>query len=697
LTIRFLFLCLFPVVVLAQDYTTSPAKLVFVAGKTYTVSLQFNNCTNGSTTPPHDLTATNTKFSATGNGITVSTPAGPAHKCDWTGSVTLSQDADTGVFAIVIQEEDKLTSIPFEVIAKAAGPIPPGLQPTVDVAWSVVPRRIASDNFGGRITKLYYPIQVVIGNNSGYDLQLASIQFDLGSVLPDLNVPTDSYYMVRSSLQREQLVGVRNTTVNVIKAIGPILTGAAVFYTGTSLAGLHHKTHFLGITDIFSNPFEKGVEAVFPDMTVQQLINLDNHTLRDGLIIANNTQIRSIVFVNKDLLMQAARSARKLGSSSKTVPKSGNSARPTPVDTRSQIALINLDLARKMEAIDKAEAASIAAAKHKEVEDKAAAKALADAAQVQGAILLATTAAAAAETAAASKASTDKRAAVDAAAVQRKAVTDHASANQEQAAADAIADQNLANQNAAIANRGDVETAQLVKDLGGENKIGKHEYNPQEVMRQLGSLKLVGRSIQYLNRVSVISTPPGPGPQFTLSPASVKQDDAKITTLTLTLTGDGLTGGTLSASDSNLVLTNPSVGAGGKSFTASLDASKAPPKVYSLTLTTSSASQSAQFEVKPADIVVASTNPTPVTFAHGSPPLAVTITGNWLEHLSSVVPDPACPDSIIAYTPPDSSAAAINLTTISIKISSPTAYPNGCKATFKGSSGNTQALAYTVQ
>jgi hypothetical protein len=422
----------------ANDFTVNPK--TFIPGKSYTVTILASPC--GS----HNLK--DARIVATGAGITFTPPTvPPTHLCDWTGTLTVSQDAEVGDFNIVVQETTASALIPIVVAAKAAGPIPPGLQPTVDLAWTVLPRRISGDSFGARITKLYYPIEVVIGNNSGYDLQVASVQFKLRN-FDNNNVPSDSYYIVRSSLQREQLIGARNTTVNIIKAIGPILTGSTVFFNGSTAAAIHHKTIFQGLINVFSNPFEKGVELVFPDQTVQQLINLDNRTLRDGLIIANNTQIRSMVFVNRDLLLRSA----------------------------------------------------------------------------------------------------------------------------------------------------DETTARKMGSRGG---MHKHEYDQQEVMKQLGSLELVGRSISYLNRVSVITNPPGAGPEFTLSPASITQGDAGNRTLAVTLTGDGLAGGTLSASDPRLTITDQKVGDGGKSFTATVDASTVPPGMYTLTLKTASGSQSGQLEVKP--------------------------------------------------------------------------------------------------
>jgi hypothetical protein len=164
-------------------------------------------------------------MTATGSGVTLAASSTKtSDPCTWSGTLTVAQDAANGDLSVVVQESKSITQIPIKVVAKAAGPIPPGLKPQVDIAWGVLPRRISADNFGARITKLYYPIEVVIGNNSGYDLQIASVQFQLAcpeeskcepkSDFP--NVPSDSYYTVRTSLQHEQLIGFRNTTVNIV-------------------------------------------------------------------------------------------------------------------------------------------------------------------------------------------------------------------------------------------------------------------------------------------------------------------------------------------------------------------------------------------------------------------------------------------------------------------------------------------------
>lgn len=520
----------------AADPPLKVSPSTFVAGKTYTISIQASPCDG------HDLSTATVLASGAGIGKPTPIPNG-GHKCDWTGTLTVGQDAETGPLKLIVQEATSSTFLDVSVSAKASGPIPPGLPPTVDVAWQVLPRRISGDNFGARITKLYFPIEIVIGNNSGYDLQIASVQFTLPKGKLNTNIPSDSYYTVRSSLVKEQLIGARNSTLNIIKAAGPILTGSAVFFNGASLAALHHKNVFEGITGIFSNPLEKGLEMMIPDQTVQQLINLDNHTLRDGLIIPNNTQIRSIVFVNRDLLQ---RSSAILGNSEKG---------PT------------------------------------------------------------------------------------------------------------------------------------AKQLGS---VGvKHDYDQIAIMKQLGELELVGKSIVYINRISLTSNPSGPGPAFTISPASVTQDDANIDAVALTLTGDGLSGGTLASSDSALAISNQKVGDGGKSFTATLDASKATPKKYTLTLTTATASQSAQFEVKPHGIVI-NAPATVITVKAGDSTKPV-LNGKYLKNATGV---PTTDCGAIALLEPTSDDTKI---TVDITVpGSVSATVTSCNVTVGDSSGGTATFKFTI-
>lgn len=239
----------------------------------------------------------------------------------WTGSLAVDQGAQLGDNFLLLKiypdgttcadpAKPKLPPspagpileelLPFRVGASAPGVSAPDSAPAVDVAWKVLSKNVVSDNFGSRIAKLYYGILVYVGNNAGYDIQLAGVYFKLpasaGLTAP---LPSDQYRTVRSSLEREELVGLRNTSVSLLRAAGPILAGAIPFFTGSTAAARNRKYNFQIFLDIFSNPFEKMVELVFPDLTVSQLVALDNQALRDGAILANHTSSPLLVFVDK--------------------------------------------------------------------------------------------------------------------------------------------------------------------------------------------------------------------------------------------------------------------------------------------------------------------------------------------------------------------------------------------------------------
>lgn len=168
----------------------------------------------------------------------------------------------------------------------------------VDIAWKVLPRRVTADSFGSRVAKLYYAVVAVVGNSSGYDLQVSSILFQLppqaGLAAP---VPADPYRVVRNSLEREHLVGIRNSSINVIKAVGPALAASTAFLPSAA---------FAHAVDIFSNPFEKGFEMVFPDKTIPNMAALDTLALRDTAVVQNNTQTVLVAFVSRDLVEKSA-------------------------------------------------------------------------------------------------------------------------------------------------------------------------------------------------------------------------------------------------------------------------------------------------------------------------------------------------------------------------------------------------------
>jgi len=192
-------------------------------------------------------------------------------------------------------------SIRLEIAPVAAGPIPPGLDPQVDVMWAVVPKKIVADNFGRGIAKRYYAAEVVIGNNTGYDLQVASVGFEKSKVSSENIIPSTGYRMARGSFERTRDLYPRSFVLNGIRALGPILVGFNPFFHNLS-----HSANFSQGVNIFSDPIEKGIDLFWPDLTIGEMNRLQDALLRDDVttrtVVPNNTQVRTVVLIPKDLL-----------------------------------------------------------------------------------------------------------------------------------------------------------------------------------------------------------------------------------------------------------------------------------------------------------------------------------------------------------------------------------------------------------
>ena len=239
-------------------------------------------------------------------------PAAPTAAADSGGGTANAAGAGTGE----AESRGEPGQADFSITAITAQPLPPGLDAEVEVMWKVLPPDVVHDNFGSRVAKRYYGVEVVIGNNSGFDLQLAAVGFrnykpsaggSSGGSTPCLNsgtgrayprIPTDSYQIVRGSLEREQEFGRRHKFLSGLKTVGLLMTGFIPFYEGATQA----KTHYTGFTNIVNNPLISGLEILFPDTTINQLRRLDIQALRDGIIIPHNTHRRTMTFISKRVL-----------------------------------------------------------------------------------------------------------------------------------------------------------------------------------------------------------------------------------------------------------------------------------------------------------------------------------------------------------------------------------------------------------
>jgi hypothetical protein len=100
-----------------------------------------------------------------------------------TAKISIPKDTPIGKYRFLLKDKDGTGATiigvaDFEVTAIGPGPFPTAT-PEVDVMWGVMAKNVAHDNFGRYIANNYYGIQIVIGNNSGFDLQIAGIGFQL--------------------------------------------------------------------------------------------------------------------------------------------------------------------------------------------------------------------------------------------------------------------------------------------------------------------------------------------------------------------------------------------------------------------------------------------------------------------------------------------------------------------------------------
>jgi hypothetical protein len=318
-----------------KTFSISPNK-GFV-GKNYEVVVTSPGCVDTS----NEL-STAELYAPLGSGVSVENKKKSA--CSLTASITIAADAAADKIQLWIRktgDETILGTADFTISnTLPPGPIPSGLTPQVDIMWSVIPEKIVGHNFGRTIERNYYCVELVIGNNTGYSLQIVSVGFavpltdaeflkealaktgskgDGQGKEPEngegdendnkdtlekltgntrfLRIPNSSYRLTRGSLESRHLLYPRTMVLSTITALGPIFTGFTPYFHN-----INHRTNFSEAINIFSNPLEKGLELVWPDPRDAQRNRFDDQVLRDGLILANNVSTRSMVFFPKTLL-----------------------------------------------------------------------------------------------------------------------------------------------------------------------------------------------------------------------------------------------------------------------------------------------------------------------------------------------------------------------------------------------------------
>ncbi|HMH42500.1 MAG TPA: carboxypeptidase-like regulatory domain-containing protein [Pyrinomonadaceae bacterium] len=282
-------------------YEISPA--TGVLGNQYEVTVTRKDCLadSGNT----DKQIKNLRlYAPAGSGITVVNLS--QTDCRLSAKISIDPHGPLGAVELWLVKDGAKAPVPeatvrFNITSIPQGPTPTG-KGVVDVFWSVLPDKIVKDNFGTKVAREFYCIDAEIGNDSGFDLQLSSMGFTLptASGMHRL-IPTTGYRTVRGSLEAFGDVSPRKFVLSSFDVLGPLLTGFIPFFHVIS-----HKANFSESINIISNPVEKGLKSIWPDLLPTELDRLADQTFRDDVstktVLPNNVQSRVLTFVPKRLV-----------------------------------------------------------------------------------------------------------------------------------------------------------------------------------------------------------------------------------------------------------------------------------------------------------------------------------------------------------------------------------------------------------
>ena len=137
-----------------------------VQGKEYEVTVTSKECQND----PTKNSLKDFELAAPwGSGITITNSK--SFGCSLTARLAIAGDAPVSIAKLRLVTNGALARLlDFAINSITRGPIPPGLngEGQVDVMWSVMPDKITSDNFGAKVKRQFYCVEVQIGNNSGF-------------------------------------------------------------------------------------------------------------------------------------------------------------------------------------------------------------------------------------------------------------------------------------------------------------------------------------------------------------------------------------------------------------------------------------------------------------------------------------------------------------------------------------------------
>lgn len=211
-------------------------------------------------------------------------------------------DVLPGTIVAKIQEasdDSKKTSIGTAFLSFGAAiqkPQPIPTTPKVDVMWAPIGHPVCRSVFGRAVANNFWCIGLTIGNNSGYQLQVAGVGFKARDTISNgyIITPNSSYAVTRAVAQGPDSLRFRGYVVNGVAATGLLMAGFSPYFTNEGSA-----KRFNTGTSIVSGPLQAALNLIWPDYAQKQMNSLDDQSLRDGKLIPNNTQVRTVVFLDK--------------------------------------------------------------------------------------------------------------------------------------------------------------------------------------------------------------------------------------------------------------------------------------------------------------------------------------------------------------------------------------------------------------
>ena len=333
--------------------TTSVSPLSARPGDTF--KLVANTvCTDGTATTPLDKDS----VSISGNEVTLTFLSGNDCTATYTAVVTAKPLNRELAVNLKSKAGAALGAFTFRITDIAPGPIPPGIDAQVDAMWTIMSERNCADEFGSRLARRYFCLNVTLGNNSGYPLIIASIGFLRGAGESSYRDSTASYLSARATVQQEHIYSARNLTLRALQNAGVIVAGFAPFAATPGRKGR------IGIWSALIGTAASAWDGFMPDSTLTQAARLDDAALRDGRVIPNNSPARFAVFVDREeikpLLLLSADDLRERARISEAAAKDlqTRAESTTNLELKSNIAS-EADKLKHSAAKDRADAAKL--------------------------------------------------------------------------------------------------------------------------------------------------------------------------------------------------------------------------------------------------------------------------------------------------------------------------------------------------